>query len=291
MAGVALQTIFRDAASWVYAWAARNHRAENVVSSEALWMVSRALGKPRQLCVLVLFFVALRPNLLEPAPSEENHCGGGGRKKKNVAPPVESDDEELEVQLRSDPKQETMERLVTLAISAAVEGRSGLEFERDVFRSSLLGVSVGTSHHTRHFFRQSLYVADMVLSHLDCQEFDAVLDGLGTQGDFSLLCDPVSLGTGWSARHGTVLCMALCFISSKTYQPFSAYFAAPTMDLGDHAGRAMAELALSTLANHPGQYDKTLLRARLSLIGGDGGLTKGPTFESTVLYYTLPSLF
>ena len=212
-------------------------------------------------------------DLMRLPPPEENHCGGGGR-KKNVATAV-SDDEVLEAQVRANPQQETMERLVMLAVSAAVEGRSGLEFERDVFRSSLLGASVGTSHHTRHFFRQALYVADMVTSHLDCQEFDAVLDGLGTPGDFTLVCDPVSLGTGWSARHGTVLCMALCFISSKSYQPFSAYFAAPTMDLGDHAGRAMAELALTTLANHPAQYDKTLLRARLSLIGGDGGLTRG----------------
>lgn len=168
-----------------------------------------------------------------------------------------------------------MERLTMLAISAAVEGRSGLEFERDVFRSSLLGALVGTARHTRHFFRQSLYVADMVVSHLDRQEFDAVLDGIGTPGDFTLLCDPVSLGTGWSARHGTVLCMALCFISSKTHHPFSAYFAAPTMDLGDHAGQAMSKLALSTLANHPGQYDKEMLQSRLSLVGGDGGVTKG----------------
>ncbi|CAK9071481.1 unnamed protein product [Durusdinium trenchii] len=54
--------------------------------------------------------------------SFENHCGGGGRKKKNVAPPVESDDEELEVQLRSDPKQETMERVVSQTRHGALYG-------------------------------------------------------------------------------------------------------------------------------------------------------------------------
>lgn len=172
-------------------------------------------------------------------------------------------------------QQEAMERLVMVALTAAVEGRSGLEFERDVFRAGLLGADIGLSHRSRHFYRQCLYVADLVLNHLDCHEFDSVLDGIGTPGDFTLVCDPVSLGTGWTARHGTVLCMALCLISSSSHKPYSAMLAAPTMGLGDHAGKPMAELAFSAFATHPGQYARKVLRARLCLIGGDGGLTQG----------------
>ena len=48
-------------------------------------------------------------------------------------------------------EEEAMRKLVRFALSNAVEGRSGLEFERGCERDCLAGAEVGQKQHSRHF--------------------------------------------------------------------------------------------------------------------------------------------
>ena len=169
----------------------------------------------------------------------------------------------------------SMRHLVRLALSCAVEGRSGREFERDCQRLSLGGVTLGTSNQSRHFFRECLFIASLVLSHMDSLEWDLVLPGIGAASDVAFVLDPVSLGHGWAARHGTVLVMNIVLISPTTFKAFSPFFAAPTMPLGGHVGASVAALAVDTMASHPCTFNCKALRGRLALIGSDGGLAAG----------------
>ena len=168
-----------------------------------------------------------------------------------------------------------MQRLVRLAISCCVEGRSGLEFERECARLTLAGVQLGESCHSRHFFREASFVSSMVLSHIDAFEIDQTISSIGTPSDFTVVLDPISLGHGWFARHGTVLTMAAVCVSSVNHKVHTLMIAAPTMGLGGHSGASIMNLALETLERHPGHFSKSCLQARLSLVGGDGGLTQG----------------
>lgn len=175
-------------------------------------------------------------------------------------------------------KLQALKHLVRLALSCAVEGRSGKEFERDCQRWSLGGVMLGTSNRSRHFFRECLFIASLVLSHMDALEWDLVLPGIGTASDVAVVLDPVSLGHGWAARHGTVLVMNIVLISPVTFRAFSPFFAAPTMPLGGHAGASVAALAVETMASHPSTFNLNTLRGRLALVGSDGGLAAGLYF-------------
>ena len=171
----------------------------------------------------------------------------------------------------------SLQNLVSLALTCAVEGRSGREFERDCTRWSLAKVNMGSSDHSRHFFRQCLYVSSLVLSHMDSLEWDLPLAGIGTASDFCLVLDPVSLGHGWAARHGTVLVMNLVLVSSITCRAYSPFFAGPTMPLGGHSGANISAQALETLSQHPSNFNANALKARLALVGSDGGLAQGQT--------------
>ena len=88
-----------------------------------------------------------------------------------------------------------MGNLVSLALSCAGEGRSGLEFERDVVRFQLAGAFMGRSLHSRHFFRETVFCADKILSFMESISFNQPLPGTGIASDFALLLDPVALGT------------------------------------------------------------------------------------------------
>ena len=88
-----------------------------------------------------------------------------------------------------------MGNLVRLALSCAGEGRSGLEFERDVVRFQLAGAFMGRSLRSRHFFRETVFCADKILSMMESISWNQPLPGTGIASDFALLLDPVALGT------------------------------------------------------------------------------------------------
>ena len=60
-----------------------------------------------------------------------------------------------------------LQNLVSLALSCAGEGRSGLEFEREVTRYQLAGADMGASLRSRHFYGEAVYRADMILSTME----------------------------------------------------------------------------------------------------------------------------
>ena len=134
---------------------------------------------------------------------------------------------------------------------------------------------LGQSCHSRHFYREASFVSSMVLSHIDAFEIDQTISSIGTPSDFTVVLDPISLGHGWFARHGTVLTMAAVCVSSVNHKVHTLMLAAPTMGLGGHSGASIVGLALETLERHPGHFSKSCLQARLSLVGGDGGLSQG----------------
>lgn len=203
--------------------------------------------------------------------TEEKSAAKHGEQAETAAPA----NQDSSASPYADPSTLALTNLVRVAISCAGEGRSGLEFEREVTRYQIAGALVGQSLHSRHFFRECVYVADLVLSMLDAQRYDAALPGLGIPSDVTLLLDGVSLGYGRVARNDTVLMMAFHMVAHNSGKLHSPMVGAPTLPVGGHSGGPMRDIALHALLSHPGQYDLAALRSRLALVGGDGAVCRG----------------
>ena len=119
------------------------------------------------------------------------------------------DDDALPV-IPVDKKKEAMHNVVTCAISCAVEGLSGLAYEREVHRLQLMGLNVGTALHGRRFFQEVVHCSSLVLKQLEALSWNMPLNGTGCPSDFAVVLDPVSLGTGFTSRHDTVLMINVC---------------------------------------------------------------------------------
>ena len=107
-------------------------------------------------------------------------------------------------------------------MASAVEGRSLLEYERDVMRCELAGASIGTWYRGWRFVQEATALSSMVLQQFDAFDFNSPLPGLGIPSDFAILADPVSLGMEVRARHDVLLAMCLCLPSrhaGRLYTP------------------------------------------------------------------------
>ena len=139
----------------------------------------------------------------------------------------------------------------------------------------LAGVEMGASLHSRHFYREAVYCADMILSTMEGMSWNQPLPGIGIPSDFALLLDPVALGTSPVPKNDEVVMLALFLVSSQTCGLYTPMLGAPTLPPGGHAGAGLCAVALQALQQHAGQYDMAVLRARLALVGGDGAVRAG----------------
>ena len=207
---------------------------------------------------------------------EQLHGGQRAKENRNAEPDdLPEADETLQLEEEVDEKTFAMRNVVARAISCAVEGQSGLAYEREVCRLQLAGLNVGTALHGRRFFQEVVHSSSLVLKQLEALMWDAPLKSTGVPSDFALVIDPVSLGTGFTARHDTVLMMNLNIVHSGTGCLTTPMIGAPTLGAGDHGGDGLKSLCLCTMAEHPAMFDAATLQKRLSLIGGDGGIVRG----------------
>jgi hypothetical protein len=109
-----------------------------------------------------------------------------------------------------DKEDEAFQNLVRIALSNAVEGRSFLEFERDVLRYRLASAAVGVKYADAAFTREVTALSSSVLQQLDALDFNKALAGLGIPSDIAVLADPVSIGLQARARHDVLLIVCLC---------------------------------------------------------------------------------
>ena len=167
--------------------------------------------------------------------------------------------------------------LVRTALSNAVEGHSGHEYERAVTRLGLCGIPVGGRFSDRRFAREVEFLAAQTLQHLDGHDINGVLPGLGIPSDFGLVIDPVSLGVGSSLfpRHGTILATCLTLVSRHNGSLYSPMLGGASLPVEGHTGNALRDLALQTLLNHPAGLGLAALQSRLSVVGGDGAIVRG----------------
>ena len=231
------------------------------------YMASRLLGLGAR--TVTRIWTQLQSNGWRP---EELHGGQSKRAHPSSEVEPEPDDQPPE---DNDTAQVAMRHVVARAISCAVEGQSGLAYEREVCRLQLAGVNVGTALHGRRFFQEVIHASSLVLKQLEAFMWDTPLRSTGVASDFALVMDPVSLGTGFTARHDTVLMMNINIVHNGTGCLTTPMIGAPTLGVGEHAGEGLKALCLRTLAEHPGMFDVATLQKRLSLIGGDGGIVSG----------------
>ncbi|CAE7782232.1 unnamed protein product [Symbiodinium sp. CCMP2592] len=196
------------------------------------------------------------------ASSTEEVPATGGDPSENV------EDDHVPEKVRA------MENVCLLAISCAVEGQSGWAYERQAARWKEAGVHIGPALHSRRFFREVTHVASLVLSQLEGLQWSVPVLSTGCPSDFALMLDPVSLGSGFSAKHETVLMVTMMLVNS-TGNLMVPMCASPTLGIGDHRGDKLVDLTLKCLEDHPGVFDRETLRARLSLVAGDGGIVAG----------------
>ena len=230
-------------------------------------VASRLLGIPKSTVRYVVR--AMERCNFQPAETAEKARATSNRK------PAEEDNDLQDAPLKDDsyvdPSDMAMQNIVTVALGCAAEGRSGLEFEREMKRCRNLGVDCGNSLHGRKIFEESIFTAAMISRNINREEWSIPLGSLGIPSDVSLAVDGVSLGYGKCPRHDTLLVIVAVLVGPDgcLMTPLAA---SPTIGLGQHGGDALSDLTLSSIRPH---FKLSDLKARLASISGDGAMVQG----------------
>ena len=226
----------------------------------------------------------MRDNGWEPCPEltlgPKQETRGGLPPQKNFAPSQETRGD-LPPQHgaqglpRQDRHQQSIENAVRMALGNLVEGNSGLQYERDIARLELSGCVVHGRCRSRHFVRDVEHLAGRIIQSLDAADVNMPLRSFGIPSDFGMLIDPVSIGSSMFARHDTVLMQCLSVVSAHTHRIYTLMFGGATLPIGGHTGDALCRLTQEVLAEHPAGLSIRALRARCSVVGGDGQVVLG----------------
>ena len=168
-----------------------------------------------------------------------------------------------------------LETLTRCALGVRAMHGSAQDYTRQVARLAMEGVNVGEKYHQGQHFKDVEFLAAKVLQAHDATVTRRCLPGLGIPSDFSILMDGIPLG-GIKAhgRHGSVTVICLNLVSTVTHRLYSQLVSWCTPAAG-HGGLEMASAVLQALAGEPWGLDGRELRARLSLVGGDGAAARG----------------
>ena len=170
-------------------------------------------------------------------------------------------------------------RVLLTLVRAAVATRAAhapmTEYTRQIARLAQEGVDVGHKHHTHHFLVDVQRLAALCLQHYDAADLHQVLPGLGISGDFAVLLDGVPVGgVSLFGRHGSIVVVCTSSVGGRTGR-LHARLLTWFVPREGHGGPAMAKALLDALAAHPAALTLQRLRARLSLVGGDGQVVSG----------------
>ncbi|CAK0897782.1 unnamed protein product, partial [Prorocentrum cordatum] len=143
---------------------------------------------------------------------------------------------------------------VRVVLAHAQGGGSFNELPGVLWGHHLASANVSTGATNREFCKAVIAFASLSLSHMDADDFNGDLPGLGVPSDFSILADPVSLGVGPRSRHDTLCVICLCLASRWTCRLYAPMRSAPAMPIGARGGDAMAALLERSMAQHPAQW-------------------------------------
>ena len=163
---------------------------------------------------------------------------------------------------------------VRVILAQSVDGNSPVRIADTLHRMLVAGAQVRVPQDPMY---SSLVVsiASVALHHLNADDFNGDLPGIGIPSDFGLLADGVTMGLGVRARHDTLLVVCLCLASRWTGRLYTPLHSAPAMPIGSHGGDAMAALLVACMASHPARWSTNELRARCAAVSGDGALCEG----------------
>ena len=159
-------------------------------------------------------------------------------------------------------------------LAHSVDGSSPLRIVEALYRMQIAGAQVGVPQDPM-YSKLVVSLASVALQHLNADDFNADMPGIGIPSDFGVLADGVTMGLGVTARHDTLLVVCLCLASKWTGRLYTPLHSAPAMPLGSHGGSAMASLLVTCMASHAACWNVGVMRARCSAISGDGALCEG----------------
>ena len=172
-------------------------------------------------------------------------------------------------------QRDVLTTLASIALGCRASHASASEFLRWVSRFEVEGVSVGQKYHTRAFYQDVEYLAARTVREMDSTDAALALPGLGIASDFAVLLDGVPVGGTHSyGRHGSVTVICVTAASPFTCHLFSRLAAWCVLDAG-HTGIEMADSVLAALAAPPVNLTRSVLRSRMTLVGGDGAVALG----------------
>ena len=149
------------------------------------------------------------------------------------------------------------------------------EYVKYISRLAVEQVDVGHKLHTRHHFRDVMYLASKCLRCYDARELRQPLPGLGIRSDFALLVDGVPIGgVRVVGKHGTAVVCCLNSVCRSTGRLFAKFVAWCNHARG-HKGEDVAEDIVAALGALPLGLTRRELRASLTVIGGDGAIVTG----------------
>ena len=176
---------------------------------------------------------------------------------------------------RGETNKAVLKTLTRTALSTVASKPSQALFTKQLARLALEGVNIGEKYHTHHFMKDVVFLSGRWLQAWEADELDTPLRGLGKPSNLAVLVDGVPIG-GVTAhgRHGSATVICICSVSPMTHRLRSRFITHAIMAEG-HKGDDVAERVLSTLAEQPFGLTRSVLRSRLSCIGGDGAIIKG----------------
>ena len=170
-----------------------------------------------------------------------------------------------------------LEVRVREALAVSQGGACDAEYVAAMQRLKRHGLSLGSKYCTAHIVETVELLAVAAARALASDELRHLIPSLGIPSDLVLIFDGVSIGKSSFSRHESLLLIGFAFMGQSengTHSLVARLMAAPSAGQA-HKGLEQAELILQVLAEHPGHFTTSKLRARLAAVGGDGAACQG----------------
>ena len=182
---------------------------------------------------------------------------------------------EKQIAKNQESASQVMHLLTRQAMANAVLGRARAEFTFDICRLVAARCEVGQKYHNFRFQTVVEHSGKTLSQRIIAVKVATPLPGLGIRSALGLIFDGVTIGGSTSFQtHESLMMIGVNHIDATTGRRIASMLDAPSAGM-DHRGKALKELVLNTLANHPAELTRALLVRILAGIGVDGNLTTG----------------
>ena len=170
--------------------------------------------------------------------------------------------------------QKVMKTLVREALYVSARGLPEQVYVDSISRLQLNNVLVGDKYASGDFLETVERLSAKYLELQDGLKLAQKMPGLGVRSPLGIVFDTVTLGGGMYSRHESLQVIMLTFVGNSGRLE-SMLLDSPSVGL-DKGGEAQAKGLVAAFRNHAAELTiRSLQQCMVSIIGGDGAVTKG----------------